>query len=213
MKPLTKYLIGVLIVVISISCTKEENDAPVPSYTIPQSFDELKRLIDDPEWVNKFTSETGMTIANFGDLPLLFYGTFDINHKCIYDSAVPNNEQTTYSLYTYSLNHNNDGFDSMSYETTQSTNYQDIAASDSTGFQGIGTGNTYTITTYFKAHGTSGNVTYTALWIVTGNATFGANFNITSFDNAHSCLIMLSKGSDPDNRVAQPGTVRVFVNQ
>lgn len=212
MKALINYLIWILIVVVSIACTKKEEDVPVPSYQIPKSFEELTRLIDDPEWVNKFTAETGMPIANFGDLPSLFYGTFNINHKCIYDSAVPSNSQTNYALYTYALNHN-EGLNSMSYETTQTANYQDSAASDSTGIQGIGTGNTYTITTYFLAHGTSGNVTYTALWIVTGDATFGPNFNITTLNNAHACLILLSKGSDPDNRVAQPGTVRVFVNQ
>lgn len=177
--------------------------------------------------------KNGMKIYQGDAPPEIFKGTYDDNrvmvkkesisffnnHDCVYDEYYPSYKDSTFGGYIDQFFFSNEEPDIsfISYSSVEG-NPSSIfpAGMDQAETEGIFSGDKNNFTLFFKVdNGLYNRIRYTALWIYSG--TIRAEFRDTSpltsisiLSNVTKCFVLVNKSSDPNNEMANVGTIRIF---
>ncbi len=139
---------------------------------------------------------------------------FIVSNECFYDEKNPANVKDMFGRYEQGLLIERGGQGEYSsrinYRSIEGPNFPEFPSGLDTG-EGLGyvTGSGQDFTIFTKVeNGDFDGVPYKALWLISG--TLEDNDGFYTLKNVFSCLVMLDKGGDPDDKVANIGTVRLF---
>lgn len=219
-----------LIIINFVSCNlSDESSTPVLTrYEVPVEVLEQVFTGDIPKElrnVDKFLeriSRNGMAIHEGLNPPEIYRAEgsenvglrFNVNSDCIYDDKFPANVDSVYGKYEETLliykNQQNSFLADVSYASVGDAGYpqypRGLDQGSGTGYVS-GNGNNFTIF-YRVENGFFDRISYKAIWIISG--TVSNPPNAREITNVTKCLIMLEKGPDPEDKVANRGTVRIF---
>ncbi|MBC7913120.1 MAG: hypothetical protein H7Y07_03260 [Pyrinomonadaceae bacterium] len=191
----------ICLIILGLMGCEEKVSKPVPPSDYPKS---LAAILNSATERNKLTS-LGMMIYGgpSGAIPLR--AILNVPHKCINDNTIPANINKRYSNYEYTFTITTDTL--VSYKAVNSS-VSDVSSTSRYVKWVDFSNNTTRITVFFETNGVFDGVSYKSIRILSGsvipnNPTF-ALFNI------YDCFIMLETGPDPDDKVADVGTIRVF---
>ncbi|MEX2591937.1 MAG: IPT/TIG domain-containing protein [Anditalea sp.] len=232
MKPSTTWshfiLAWGLILLNFVSCTVFD-DVPTPVLT---RYDFPSEVLDsiftrdipkDIRNVDNFLDKivrNGMAIHEGNDPPeITFNGSnsvgkkYTIEHDCIYDEKVPANVDSLYGKYEETIllsNQQNTFVADVSYFSVGHDDYPQFPSGlDRGSGTGYVSGNNNNFTIFYKVeegNGVFDNIPYQALWIISGTV----SENAREITNVTKCLVMLGKGPDPEDKIANRGTIRIF---
>ncbi|RDC62700.1 SMP-30/gluconolactonase/LRE family protein [Adhaeribacter pallidiroseus] len=212
-----------------IFCSCSEEDSPVQpitqsKYNIPTSV--LNTIFTEEqlpaEEILDKIKKNGMLIHEGTTPPPIFTTnvntivglSFTMEHTCIYDDQAGSNVGTVYGQYeqNIAITRNPDGSfaASLTYASVAHPDYPQYPANlDHGSGTGYATGNGNNFTLFFKiTNGVYDNITYDAIWMISGTV---SNFpDVREVSNITKCLVMLRKDNDPDDKVANPKTIRIF---
>lgn len=182
---------------------------------IPQNMKNVDQFFDR-------IREQGMVIHEGNQPPVMFGPTgigplkFTVANNCIYDDKNPDNEGFSYGKYEETLrvqmgqNQTNILAD-IAYASVFNPDYPEYPEGlDSGSGRGYASGEGDDFTIFTKVtNGRYGDISYSAIWIISGTYAnvVGSQHELT---NVTKCMIMLEKSDDPEDKVANRGTVRVF---
>ncbi|MXV50322.1 hypothetical protein GS399_05005 [Pedobacter sp. HMF7647] len=194
---------GFMVMLLFISPACKENEDPVPTNDYPKS---IRQVLSDQVFLNKLAG-AGLTITE--DNPgyrnyFMLKGVYRLQHTCVSDNRTPKNLNSTYADYRLDLALAPAG-NSVSYMTDdnldRSTKIDSIT---------VHVDSKLNFTVFFRAAGISNNISYEALWIISGKSPQLQPNSPLPLESMYDCYVILSKGPDPDNKVADVGTVRIF---
>jgi hypothetical protein len=206
MKSLTamvKILAFPAILLLALVACEEDNNRPTPPPDYPKSLGELLRNPAQRAKIKEmvFYLDTPSTLDSM---------TFIADHVCIYDNTIASNVNRTYANYQYDyflLTINDINVDGLMYQSLNSSDKSTSVDTDSILIrQETGTQN-YSI--LFRAAGIVDGVSYKSLRIFSGTL-FTDQQQQSVFVNTYDCFVMLETGPDPEDKVADVGTIRVF---
>src|SRR5690606_33047404 len=141
---------------------------------------------------------------------------FSIDNDCIYDGRSASNIESVFGKYEEAIlilrsrSYFAARVDYSSLANPAYPQYPDGYDSGSGIGYASGNGNNFTIFIRVE-NGRVDQVPYQALWIISGTVSNSPNPEMMS--EVTKCLVMLEKGSDPEDKVANGGTIRVFRDQ
>jgi hypothetical protein len=182
--------------VLGLNACKKNDKKPIPPSDYPKN---LSEIIDNKTGQAKLRE---MLFYDSFKIDFLGSGTFITNHICKYDNTIGTNISKMYANYQYTL------------QSPNQINYQSLNSNENSTFIDsvfvrTNRDNGYTI--FFRAEGTTDGVSYKSLRILSG--TRSSNTQSFTLENTYDCFIMLETGPDPDDKVADVGTIRVFAFQ
>lgn len=224
-----------LIIFIFVSC-ESFDDTPTPVMTrynfAPEVLENIftpdipKEIRNVDNFLDRIKQE-GMVIYEGSAPPKIFdYNDneragrkFNIKNNCIYDRNNSDNVGFVYGKYEESIltpvdpvNQTNFVAD-ISYSSVLDPAFPQFRADlDSGSGRGYVSGSGENFTIFYKV--TNGNfdgIPYQAIWIISG--TYNLRSEGSGLTNVTKCMIMLQKGEDPDDKVANRGTVRIFKDE
>ncbi|WP_158267460.1 IPT/TIG domain-containing protein [Adhaeribacter arboris] len=222
------YLLLGLVFLLFNGCSKEDDPDPVPltssKYDIPVGILNdifITEKLDAEKVLDKM-KEKGMVIQEGTQPPEIYLPNgstngalnFTIEHNCIYDDKNAGNQGSSYGKYEQSIqitrNPDNSFAANISYTSVGDPNFPEYPRGMDTGSgTGYVTGKGNNFTIFFKTQTARfDQISYNAIWIISGTV---SNFpEVDEVTNITKCMIMLEKGADPDDKVANPGTIRIF---
>lgn len=220
-----KYLSLGWIVLGFVSCTFFD-DTPIPILTRydfpPEVLDSIftKEIPKEIRNVDDFLDKiihNGMAIHEGSDPPEIYDlegGAFIVENDCIFDEKTPANVDSLYGKYKETVrifrDQRNSFMADISYSSLGNDNYPQYPAGldrgSGTGYVS-GSGNNYTI--FYKVdNGNFDKIPYKALWILSGSVSTPPY--VLEISNVTKCMVMFEKGADPEDKVANRGTLRIF---
>ena len=223
--------------VVSLGCSFLDNEPPssVPAkdYDLPsgirtQIFNELPEEIGNVDvFLNKI-EQNGMVIHEGNDPPEIYTFSdsrmainrvgvkFSVDNDCIYDGKITSNNNAVFGKYEEEImiiNSRSQFAASVDYFSLGSPDYPQYPGGyDSGSGVGYASGNENNFTIFIKVeNGRLDQIPYQALWIISGTVSNSPNPQVMS--DVTKCLVMLGKGSDPGDKVANSGTIRIFKDQ
>ena len=215
-------------------CSFLDNEPPlsVPAkeYDLPpgvrtQIFNEVPEEIGDIDVFLNSIEQNGMVIHEGNDPPEIYTFSdfniansrvgvrFSVDNDCIYDGKITSNNDAVFGKYQEAImiiNSRSQFAARVDYFSLGSPDYPQYPNGYDSG-SGIGyaSGNDNNFTIFFRVeNGRLDQVPYQALWIISG--TVSNSPNPETMTNVTKCLVMLEKGSDPSDKVANNGTIRIF---
>ncbi|GAA0879937.1 hypothetical protein GCM10009119_29070 [Algoriphagus jejuensis] len=138
---------------------------------------------------------------------------FRVKNDCIYDEKYPSYADSTFGDYLDQiliLEKEKDVVEAIISYSSLSNDPKYPDRLDSGNGEGIATGEGDDFTVFYKVErGQFDKIFYQGIWIVSGTFTFGENLQ-PILSNVSKCLILLEKSSDPDQKMANVGTIRIF---
>ncbi|EAZ82816.1 hypothetical protein [Algoriphagus machipongonensis] len=163
--------------------------------------------------------EINKTISSQDGLPLFKAPLeFRIKNDCIYDELYPSYADSTFGGYFDSLMILKLEEDYVSYVSYNSETDKDIYPF-SNGYDqgrgvGIATGEGLKFSVFYKVDdGRYGNISYQALWIISGTFDLKVQNREMALKDVTKCMVLLSKGNDPQSEMANVGTIRIFKDE
>lgn len=160
--------------------------------------------------------EINKTISSQDGLPLFKAPLeFRIKNDCIYDELYPSYADSTFGRYFDSLMILNVEEEYFSYVSYNSETEKDIYPF-SNGYDqgrgvGIATGGDTKFSIFYRVEdGRFGNISYQALWIISGTFDLKIQNREMALKEVTKCMVLLSKGNDPQSEMANVGTIRIF---
>lgn len=139
---------------------------------------------------------------------------FQVRNNCIFDETFPSYADSTFGDYLDSLlivKEDENFISYNSYKTYSDERQPEFENGFDTG-SGFGyvSGESSNFTIFYKVNnGVFGNIPYQAIWIISGEVISDDNF-YTELRSISKCLILTQKGNDPNNEMANVGTIRIF---
>lgn len=210
------------LLVACIGCVSDEEPTNIlTAYNLSSEIqgifdkDVLKATGNLEDFLNTIKAN-GMVITE-GSLPPavhsdIFKGQFGLKYttkyNCIYDNKNPKNKGESFGSYAIEIliDTSEGNFAKLDYSYLYNRNYDKFRNGiDSGSGEGYGSGNGDNFT-FFIPTGEAmyDDIRYKALWIISGTYSFYRLTNLTQ------CFIILEKGNDPDDKMANPGTIRIF---
>lgn len=190
------------VLVIAFALASCKNDVPSPVYTYdfpPAVFNIITQAQIDA------LRNAGMPIFEGFQPPSLITRKYTVQHSCIYDSKISSNAGKTYTNYIDSL-FILEGEGSIIYTTPDEV--------DSGSGTGVASGPGFpsdSFSFFFRVNnGVSSGIEYQAIFVISGTLLRNDNQQVVGIGNMYDAFIMLEKGTDPDNKVAAVGTIRIF---
>jgi hypothetical protein len=211
------YLGFALVALLFVSCTKDEENTPSADFTYDFPAEVFNILTK--EQIDAFR-QAGMPIYEGQQPPIIadeiiydpdyFSGCcelqipFTINHNCIFDNKASSNVGTRYDNFV-------DSIEVFREQNRIIANVKYTSQLDNGSGRGFASGSGENFSLFFKVeNGVVDNVRYQAIWVISGTVSRNANKFITDIKNVHDCFLMLQKANDPDDKAANPGTIRIF---
>lgn len=220
---------------LCMGCSFLDNEPPssVPAkaYDLPSGIrmqifnNELLEELGDVDAFLNMIEQNGMVIHEGNDPPEIYTFSnlsivnnrvgvkFSVDNDCIYDGKITSNTNVVFGKYEGAfliLNSRSQFTARVDYLSLGSPDYPQYPRGYDSG-SGIGYasghGNNFTI--FFRVeNGRLDQIPYEALWIISG--TVSNSPDPEAMSDVTKCLVMLGKGSDPGDKVANSGTIRIF---
>jgi sugar lactone lactonase YvrE len=221
------------LILFCVSCSKDIEDTPAPAMTRartnynydlpPEILDSIfaKEQLNAGELLDKIV-KAGMFIHE-GKIPPEVYNfngsdtiglKFNIENACIYDEKIPANINSIYGKYEESIRilkkQGGSFVADVSYASIVDAKYPQYSHGlDQGSGSGYASGNGNKFTVFYQVkNGDFNNIPYQALWIISGTVSNAPQ--VQRIQDVTKCFVMLQKGADPEDRVANPGAIRVF---
>jgi sugar lactone lactonase YvrE len=221
-----------LILLSLVSCTGFD-DSPIPvltRYDLPPAILENIFTKDIPKEIRNVDNfldkikQNGMVIHEGVNPPEIYnldgnnrIGVkFNIASDCIYDGKAPSNVDSIYGNYEETILisidplNQNSFIGEVSYTSVGDADYPLYRSGlDKGSGRGYVSGNGNNFTIFYRVgNGTFDNIPYEAIWIISG--TVPDSQNVREITNVTKCLVMLKKGEDQKDKIANRGTIRIF---
>ncbi|MBD8489937.1 hypothetical protein IFO69_14365 [Echinicola sp. CAU 1574] len=140
---------------------------------------------------------------------------FEMQNDCIYDEKYPSYADSVFGKnieYLFILKDQNEVLDVESgYVSIENEDFPEYPYGfDQGSGEGIASGDGSNFTIFYRVeNGSYGNLTYKAIWIISGTFEF-VNNEEPRLSEVTKCMIMLDKGNDPNRELASIGTIRIF---
>ncbi|MBD3628237.1 hypothetical protein [Cyclobacterium sp.] len=220
-----------LILFTLVSCEKFDdlsnpvlNRYEVPAEVLEEIFTaDIPQNMRDVDHFFDRIKEQGMVIHEGNEPPIIFDRTsqagpkFTIENNCLYDSRNPDNEGYTYGKYQETIRIYPDRNESIfladiAYFSVSDPDFPEfprgLDSGSGTGYVSGNQGTNFTIFLKIR-NGKYDIVNYSAIWIISGTY-IGITGSQNELTNVTKCLVMLEKSEDPEDKVADRGTVRIF---
>lgn len=224
-----------LIILSLVSCTGFD-DLPTPvlsRYDLPPAILENVFTKDIPKEIRNVDDfldkikQNGMVIHEGNNPPEIYTRDgntrigvkFTIASDCIYDGKAPSNVDSVYGKYEETIqismdpSNQNIFLADVSYTSVGNAHYPQYPNGlDKGSGRGYvsGSGNDFTVF-YRAGNGTFDKIPYEAIWIISGSVPDSKN--VRELMNVTKCLVMLKKGEDEEDKVANIGTIRIFKDE
>lgn len=207
------------------------SSVPAKAYDLPPGIrmqifnDELLEELGDVDALLNMIEQNGMVIHEGNDPPEIYTFSdsniainrvgvkFSIDNDCIYDGKITSNNNAVFGKYEETImiiNSRSQFAASVDYFSQESPDYPQYPGGyDSGSGVGYASGNENNFTIFIKVeNGRLDQIPYESLWIISGTVSNSPNPRVMT--DVTKCLVMLRKGSDPGDKVANSGTIRIF---